>query len=71
MNDYIPAAEMKNLFPNTSDQYWATLRHRGTGPTYAKIARKVYYRRVDLDQWITANLFTRPDKPVTATGGVV
>ena len=29
--DLIPASEMKNLIPGTTDQYWATLRHKGTG----------------------------------------
>ena len=67
MPDLIPAAQMKNLFSGTSDQYWATLRHRGTGPAYVKVVRKIYYSRVDVDAWIEAIRYTRPDKPITAT----
>ena len=67
MDDHIPAADMKQLFPGTTDQYWATLRHRGTGPAYLKVVRKVYYTRADIDQWVAANRYTRPDKRVGAT----
>lgn len=67
MGDHlIPASQMKELFPDTSDQYWATLRHRGTGPAYIKVVRKVFYDRADIEEWLTANKFTRPDKRVTA-----
>ena len=31
MDALIPAVDMKNLFPRTDDQYWASLRHRGAG----------------------------------------
>jgi hypothetical protein len=64
--DLIPAAEMKNEIPGTTDQYWATLRHKGTGPAYVKVVRKVYYRRGDVDAWLAANRYTRTDQP-TAT----
>ena len=67
MPDLIPAAEMKNLIPGTSDQYWATLRHKGGGPQYLKVGpRKVYYRRADIEAWIEENRFTRTDRPVNA-----
>ena len=67
MDDLIPASEMKNVIRGTSDQYWATLRHKGTGPTYVKVGpRKVYYRRSDIEAWIGANLHTRTDRPVNA-----
>ena len=65
MEGYIPAAEMKNRFPGTSDQYWATLRHKGTGPAYVKVVRKVYYSLADIDSWLAANRYTRPDRPVS------
>jgi hypothetical protein len=65
-NDLIPASEMKNGFPGTTDQYWASMRHLGGGPTYAKLGRKVFYRRADVDAWIEANLRTRTDRPVNA-----
>jgi len=64
MEDLIPASEMKTLIPGTSDQYWAALRHKGGGPTYVKLLRKVFYRRADIEAWIAANLRTRTDRPV-------
>jgi hypothetical protein len=67
MADLIPAAEMKHEIPGTSDQYWATLRHKGGGPEYIKVGpRKVYYRRAAVEAWIEANRFTRTDRPVSA-----
>lgn len=62
----IPASEMKTIVPGTTDQYWATLRHRGTGPEYVKLVRKVYYRRRHVDAWIEGNRYTRTDRPVSA-----
>jgi hypothetical protein len=35
--DLVPASEMKRLIPGTTDQYWATLRHKGGGPEYVKV----------------------------------
>ncbi len=65
--DLIPAAEMKNIIPGTSDQYWATLRHKGGGPEYVKVGpRKIYYRRGDIESWIEGSRFTRTDRPVSA-----
>jgi hypothetical protein len=66
MDDLIPAAKMKDEVPDTTDQYWATQRHRGTGPVYTKVGpRKVYYRRSDVEKWLEDNRYTRPDRPVT------
>jgi hypothetical protein len=62
----IPASEMKNILPGTSDQYWAALRHKGGGPTYVKLVRKVFYRRADVEAWIEGNLHSRTDRPVHA-----
>jgi hypothetical protein len=66
-NDLIAASEMKNIFPGTTDQYWASLRHLGGGPTYVKAIRKIFYRRADVEVWIEANLRTRTDRPVSAS----
>jgi predicted DNA-binding transcriptional regulator AlpA len=67
LDDLIPAPEMKNLIRGTSDQYWATLRHKGTGPTYVKVGpRKVYYRRRDVEAWLESSRYTRTDRPVNA-----
>ena len=37
MDDLIPASEMKNLFPGTTDQTWAGRRFRGTGPVFIRL----------------------------------
>jgi hypothetical protein len=65
--DLIPASAMKNDFPGTSDQYWATLRHKGGGPEYIKVGpRKVYYRRAAIEKWLEGSRYTRTDRPVNA-----
>lgn len=61
--DLIPAAQMKHHIPGTTDQSWAAMRHKGTGPRYVKLGRRVYYRRADIDAWIEANVYTRTDRP--------
>jgi hypothetical protein len=70
MDDLIPAAEMKNLFPGTTDQTWASKRHRGNGPVFIRLGgsdgRRIYYRRADIDAWIEGSRYTRTDRPVTA-----
>jgi hypothetical protein len=62
--DLIRASQMKDIVPGTTDQTWAAKRHMGTGPRYVKLGRKVYYRRADVQAWIEANVYTRPDRPV-------
>jgi len=64
--EVIPAAKMVELFPNTTEQTWAGLRHKGTGPRYIKVMRRVYYRRVDIEAWLEANVMERTDRPVSA-----
>jgi hypothetical protein len=65
--DLIPATAMKNLVPGTTDQTWAAKRHKGTGPCYVKLGRKVYYRRADVQAWIDSNVYIRTDRPVVST----
>ena len=60
--DIIPAAQMKTEIPGTTDQFWNALRHRGGGPAYVKIGRKVYYSRIDIQAWIDSNRYTRTDR---------
>jgi hypothetical protein len=62
--DLIPAADMPTIFLGTTNQYWAALRHKGGGPRYIKLIRKVYYRRADVEAWIEGNVYTRTDRPV-------
>jgi hypothetical protein len=67
MDDLVPASEMKDLVRGTSDQYWATLRHKGGGPEYVKVGpRRVYYRLAAVEAWLESNRYTRTDRPVSA-----
>lgn len=66
MDDIIPASEMKNLFPGTTDQTWAAKRHRGNGPVFIRLGghdgRRIYYRRADIEAWLEGSRFTRTDR---------
>lgn len=64
MDELIPATQVQ--IPGMSTQYLASLRHKGGGPVYVKLGRKVYYRQSDIDAWIKDNLHTRTDRPVGA-----
>ncbi len=70
VDDLIPATEMKNLFPGTTDQTWAGRRFRGTGPVFIRLGgeegRSIYYRRADIEAWLESNRYTRTDRPVNA-----
>lgn len=52
-NDYLDATEAAELVrrPASTLAYW---RHRGEGPNYAKIGRRVLYRREDVEAWLAA-----------------
>ena len=43
----------------TSYQGLAQMRHRGTGPKFAKLGRKVIYRRADMLAFLEANTVQR------------
>jgi hypothetical protein len=60
----IPASVMPSLFQGTTAQTWAALRHKGNGPAYVKVMRRVYYRRCDVEAWIQQNRKIRTDEPV-------
>jgi hypothetical protein len=60
----IPASEMPSLFQGTNAQTWAALRHKGNGPAFVKVMRRVYYRRADVEAWIEQNRKVRTDQPV-------
>jgi hypothetical protein len=63
-DDLIPASEMPSLFQGTNAQTWAALRHKGNGPAFVKVMRRVYYRRCDVEAWIEENRRVRTDRPV-------
>ncbi|MGO9155348.1 hypothetical protein [Mycobacterium sp.] len=65
-NTVIPAAQMKTIIPDTTDQFWNALRHKGGGPVYRKVGRKVFYKLADVYAWLDANAYERTDRPVNA-----
>lgn len=62
--ELIPSGAMPSIFPRTSLQTWAALRHKGNGPAYVKVMRRIYYRRCDVDAWIERHRKVRTDQPV-------
>ena len=62
-DELIPADAMPTLFQGTSSQTWAALRHKGNGPAFVKVMRRVYYRRSDVEAWIERNRKIRTDLP--------
>jgi hypothetical protein len=63
-DDLIPANEMPTLFSGTTAQTWNALRHKGNGPAFVKVMRRVYYRRCDVEAWIEQHRRIRTDQPV-------
>lgn len=55
------AAERLGMTRNGLD----VLRHRGGGPRYVKVGRKVLYDPIDIDRWIEAHKVT-PGREATA-----
>ena len=61
--DVIPATEMWKFFPDINYQYWSHHRCNGTGQPYFKVdARKVFYRRHDVEAWVERNRKVRTDQ---------
>ncbi len=50
-NDYLDANETAALVrrPTSTLAYW---RHRNEGPPYAKVGKRVLYRRDDVEAWL-------------------
>lgn len=50
-NDYLTPPETAELVrrPTSTLAYW---RHRGEGPRFAKVGKRVLYRRADVLVWI-------------------
>jgi len=51
-SDYLTSAETADLIrrPTSTLAYW---RHRGEGPPFAKVGKRVLYRRHDVEKWLT------------------
>jgi len=62
-DELIPAESMPTPFQGTTAQTWAALRHKGNGPVFVKVMRRVYYRRCDVEAWIGQNRKIRTDLP--------
>lgn len=43
---------------HTTEQGLAQMRHRGAGPKFVKVGRKVLYRWSDVQEYIAANTVT-------------
>jgi hypothetical protein len=67
LDGLIPASVMPSLFEGTTNQTWAALRHKGNGPVFVKVMRRVYYRRRDVEAWLNGNRWERTDRPVVST----
>lgn len=66
-DDLIRASDMPALIPGTTAQTWNALRHKGGGPKYVAIARRIYYRRRDVESWLDSNTMVRTDTPAPPT----
>jgi hypothetical protein len=66
-DELIHSSAMTFLFPGTNAQTWAALRHKGNGPVFVKVMRRVYYRRRDVEAWLNGNRWERTDRPVVST----
>ena len=64
-DELIPSAAMTSLFRGTNAQTWAALRHKGNGPIFVKVMRRVYYRRCDVEAWLDGNRRERTDLPAS------
>lgn len=49
----------------TNAQTRAALRHKGNGPIFVKVMRRVYYRRRDVEAWRNDNRWERTDLPAS------
>ena len=52
----LPEAAAYLRTPIATLRYW---RHVGSGPQGFRLGRRVMFRRVDLDQWLTEQLHTQ------------
>lgn len=52
---------MISRYPGTSRDTWAQHRYRGSGPSFFKVGRRVYYRLEDVLEWEESQLRTRTD----------
>jgi hypothetical protein len=61
-HEYVTAGEAAEIVrrPESTLAYW---RHRGEGPPYAKVGRRVLYRRLDVEAWLSGQFAeSRPQR---------
>lgn len=56
MDSNLLTTETASTYTGLARQTLAKLRVYGDGPRFAKLGRKVVYRKADLDNWINARL---------------
>ena len=66
-DDLILSEDMPLIFKGTTPQTWNSLRHKGTGPAFIRAARRIYYRRSAVEEWLNDNTMTRTDTHAEAT----
>lgn len=56
MNDrLLTPKQLCEVIPNTTPNYWATLRFKGQGPAYLKPSpKRVYYRESVVWEWLSS-----------------
>lgn len=62
MSDILTPDDLIVRYPHSTRQTWANKRYEGTGPTYFKVGRRVYYRLEDVLEWEESQLRTRTDE---------
>lgn len=56
--------DMIDRYPGTSRQTWAQARYDGTGPSFLKVGRRVFYRSEDVIAWEESSVRSRTDEHV-------
>ncbi|MGV0398733.1 helix-turn-helix transcriptional regulator [Corynebacterium suicordis] len=68
MAEPLTIEDMISRYHGTSRQIWAQHRYRGTGPSFFKVGKKVFYRKEDVLEW-EASLRQERTNELPATDG--
>jgi hypothetical protein len=66
MNDGLLKPDAAAKYLALTEGWLAKLRCMGGGPKYVKLARRVLYRRCDLDAWIAAQTIANTSQETQA-----
>ena len=64
MSRLLAIEDMIDRYPGTSRQTWAQARYDGTGPSFLKVGRRVFYRSEDVIAWEESSVRSRTDEHV-------